>query len=389
MSRIGPIQLCFPKSWSGVADGSRDSGCSSMTAAEAARVAHLWKTSSTDVSAVRREAEQGGFRPDILLERGDKPPIWLEFTHTSPPSAAKLAYCTAHGIDIFELDGSQRPVDSSVIRGHISNRNCRNHRRQRLADLWQHLATLDDPIVGIREDFRSPYRQRKEREALCKEFEQQRRDVAGGKLRCVRCDRPFAGTGDGYSVSYIYTHRPDGDCGQVPFCDDCLSAVWQVREDEVTEDASSWSLNEDCAACQIVLSKHLPKVDELQQRKGVWMPEPYGRRLVQEPERRVQQYVVGNRTVSRRDLQSVLMMFKYVLVKVLPADPRSRSMLRELNRINRAIQYANNIVDWDWLDGIGESYVPEYETPDDAEGDKYLYPRRWWPDLPPCPLTII
>ena len=37
----------------------------------------------SDVTTVRSEADYGGFRPDILLERGDESPIWLEITHTS------------------------------------------------------------------------------------------------------------------------------------------------------------------------------------------------------------------------------------------------------------------------------------------------------------------
>ena len=55
------------------------------------------------VTAVRMEAEQGGYRPDILLERGAKRPLWLEVTYTSRPSEAKLAYCSNHGIDLSEL----------------------------------------------------------------------------------------------------------------------------------------------------------------------------------------------------------------------------------------------------------------------------------------------
>ena len=114
------------------------------------------------VTSVRSEADYDGFRPDILLERGEESPIWLEITHTSPPSASKLAYCTDRGIDVFELEGGERPVDSAVRKAHISHRNCRQRLRQRLFDLWQLIASLDDPLVGIKEDFRSPERQRRE-----------------------------------------------------------------------------------------------------------------------------------------------------------------------------------------------------------------------------------
>ena len=171
----------------------------------------------TDVTAVKVEADYDGFHPDILIARDDKPPIWLEFTHTSPPSVSKLAYCAAHSIDVFELEGSQRPVDSAVRKAYISLRNCRKRQRQRLFDLWRHMASLDDPIVGIREDFRSPERQRREREAFWAEFKRRRQDVADGKLRCARCDKPFVVEDGGYSLSFIQTHRLDGGCGKVPF----------------------------------------------------------------------------------------------------------------------------------------------------------------------------
>ena len=119
------------------------------------------------------------------------------------------------------------------------------------------------------------------------------------------------------------------------------------------------------------------------------MPESYGRRLVQEPERRSQEYIVGDRTVRRDELQSILKMYEYILVGVAPEGPLTEIMLKEVNRIDRAVQNANNISDWDWLEGIGESYLTEYEVPSEFKGDKLLYPKRWWPELPPCPLRIV
>ena len=83
------------------------------------------------------------------------------------------------------------------------------------------------------------------------------------------------------------------------------------------------------------------------------------------------------------------MMFKFVLTKMLPADQDSRIMLNEVERIEKAVQYANNVSDWDWFEGVGESYVPEGDSPDGSIGDRFLYPKRWWHTLPPCPLTLI
>ena len=342
-----------------------------------------------DVTAVKREAGYGGFIPDVLLERGDNSPIWLEFTHTSPPSASKLAYCASNGIDIFELDGSQRPIDSVVRKAHISPRNCRNRRRQRLIDLWRQIAKSEDPSVGIREDFRSPERQRREREEFWNEVRASHQAVDDGALRCARCSEPFVSEGERYSVSYIETHDPGGSCGEVPFCRDCSFAIGGGWDGVYPGDADLWGLDEECVDCKPFLAEHKKRLDESQSRRSVLMSEPYGSRLVVEPQRRRQEYIVGSRTVSRGELQSVLMMFKFVLTKMLPADQDSRIMLNEVERIEKAVQYANNVSDWDWFEGVGESYVPEGDSSDGSIGDRFLYPKRWWHTLPPCPLTLI
>lgn len=343
----------------------------------------------TDVTAVRTESEYGGFRPDILLERADSPPIWLEITHTSPPSRAKLAFCAAHGIDVFELDGSRRPIDASVRMAHISPRNCRQPRRQRLFDLWQQMARLDDPIVGIREDFRSPVRKRREEEAFWSDFEARRQDVAAGRLRCTRCNKPFMKQDDGFAVSYIYIHRPTEGCGRVPFCQECEFAIRGGWHGVFPDDASSWGLDDECAACLSILADQEKEWTSIERLRTLSMPESYGTRLVQEPRRRHQEYIVGNRTVSRSELQSVLVMFQYILVRFLPMGRYAGRMLEELISIEKAVLYANRIFDWDWLEGIGESYVPTHDSPDMSRGDKFLFPRRWWTELPPCPLAIV
>ena len=110
---------------------------------------------------------------------------------------------------------------------------------------------------------------------------------------------------------------------------------------------------------------------------------------MQEPEQRPQEYMVGNRSVSRSELQSVLMMFQYILVTVLSPNRKAGLMLNEVERIQQSVQYANGIYEWDWLEGIGESYVPDHDTPDVSERNKSLCPKRWWPELPPCPLGIV
>ena len=343
-----------------------------------------------NVTAVKREADFGDFRPDILLERRDKPPIFLEFIHTSLPSAAKLAYCTANGIDVLQLDGSKQPVDSSLLKAHISLRNCRKRQRQRLLDLWKHMESLKDPVVGIREDFRSPQNQRREHEAREAKFEALRNKAAAGKLLCARCSESLA-TDDGYSVTCIYIHRLDGRCGEVLLCQQCEFRLGGGWNGDYPDDIAAWALNEECPSCQVVLVEQTRKTEEFDkkagQRRSVEMPEPYGSRLVWEPERRQQAYIVGNQTVNKDDLMSILMMFQFPLEGILTQSPRARLMLHEIERIIRSVRYANNIYDWDWLEGIGESYVYGDDAPDISIGDKFLYPKRWADgQLPPCPL---
>ena len=50
------------------------------------------------------------------------------------------------------------------------------------------------------------------------------------------------------------------------------------------------------------------------------------------------------------------------------------------------------MMNWDWLEGIGDSYVPDHETRGYSKQDRLLYLKRWgpaWTELPPCPLNLI
>ncbi len=329
----------------------------------------------TDVIAVKSETASGGFIPDILLERRGKPAIWLEIVNTSPPSLSKLEYCADNGIDVFELNGSQHPDYSYVRKAHISHRNCRQRQRQRLLGLWRQMADLDDPKVGIREDFRSLERQRREFRAFWAKVKARRQEVADGKLSCARCGQPFTVGDGGVSLESIYTHRPDGECGEIPFCQQCWFEIIGGWDGVYPDDAGSWGLEEECPICQPIIAEFTKQTDEANRRKSLRMPEPYGSRLVQEPDLRSQKYIVGDKSVSRGELQCILMMFQYGLSRV-NAHWKSRMILEEVDKINRAVLYANNILDWDWLEGVGESYISGRDAPDDTKGDKLLYPNK-------------
>ena len=343
-----------------------------------------------DVTAVKLEADYGPYRPDILLERGDKPPIWIEFTDTSHPSMAKLEFCERSGIDVFELDGSKRPIESNVLKAHISTHNCRRLGRNRLVSLWDHMASLEEPVVGIQEDFRSAERKRKDSEVFSKKFDDLKESITEGNVICARCSKPFIADDEGFRVSEIVTHRPDGSCGQVFFCDKCDLSIRGGWDGNFPEDAALWGLKEGCPTCEPLIAEETRLWESLPFPRSVEMPAPYGSRLVNEPQRRVQQYIVGNRTVSRDELQSVLMMFQYVLVNLLPATSSLRMMGDHISLINRSILFANGVTDWDWLEGIGDSYVPEYLAPDDHTGDRMFNPKLYWPEFPPaCPLMLL
>ena len=105
-----------------------------------------------DVTKVSIEANYGGrFRPDILLERKYKPPSFIEVVYTSSPSPAKLKYCAEQGIDLFEIDGSRRPIESAMLRAHIAPANCRKERRQALGRIfarWSRRTTRGSRFVA-------------------------------------------------------------------------------------------------------------------------------------------------------------------------------------------------------------------------------------------------
>ena len=90
--------------------------------------------------------------------------------------------------------------------------------------------------------------------------------------------------------------------------------------------------------------------------------------------------MVGERTVSREELQSIAMRLKFALGRVaktmeLENDRRVAAMIDQLDKILKAIMFANNIYDWDWLEGVGESYLPEFMDTGNLQGDIFFYPK--------------
>ena len=80
-------------------------------------------------------------------------------------------------------------------------------------------------------------------------------------------------------------------------------------------------------------------------------------RLIHEPDwERTQSYVVGERTVRKEEMQAILMAFKLIFSLPQQSPQMAKALREEVEFILAGVNYPNNIRDWDWLDGIGESY---------------------------------
>jgi hypothetical protein len=95
----------------------------------------------------------------------------------------------------------------------------------------------------------------------------------------------------------------------------CEFAIAGMGADDGTE-WHEWQLKEGCPTCQPLIDEVNRMVEDSATRqplRSVVMPAPYGTRVVQEPERRTQECRFGGGTVSREELQAVLILIKLVL----------------------------------------------------------------------------
>ena len=151
-----------------------------------------------------------------------------------------------------------------------------------------------------------------------------------------------------------------------------------------------WQPQEGCPTCQPLFDDGKQAFRDIKPRRSVEMPEPYGSRLVHEPESRSQEFIVGAHTVRREEMQSILAMVEYVLWRFAPMGNRECALMLDFVReIQDAVLFANGIRDWDWLEGVGESYIPDRATRGYDKQDRLLPLKRWWPELPPFPLDIV
>ena len=112
------------------------------------------------------------------------------------------------------------------------------------------------------------------------------------------------------------------------------------------------------------------------------MPGDKFSRLVSPPRPRTQQYVVGEKTVSKEELQAIAMRFKVGLQGAaedlgMTSDRMVIRMIENLEEVMKSVLYSNNILEWDWSEAVGESYLPEFMDTGKIQGDKFCYPKRW------------
>ena len=272
----------------------------------------------------------------------------------------------SNGIDVIEMSGDRRPEESAIIDLHISPANCRKRQRDRLNALWKHLVESDDPRIGVREDFRSDDRKLREWQQLERRWERIEQGVISGELKCSRCGADFEHDEKHTSFSQTWKHKPRGEtCGLVPFCDKCSLEVRGGWNREFPPDAEEWAVNKACPDCEAYMSRQFPTLGEPPP-PTLTMPGDKFSRLVSPPRPRTQQYVVGEKKLSlKKKLQAIAMRFKVGLQGAaedlgMTSDRMVIRMIENLEEVMKSVLYSNNILEWDWSEAVGESYLPEF-----------------------------
>ena len=122
------------------------------------------------------------------------------------------------------------------------------------------------------------------------------------------------------------------------------------------------------------------EMDAAPQLRHVEMPEPYGSRWVWEPEKRTQEFIVGDRSVTKSEFLATVMTFRHLAHCVwelslsegrpFPAD--LRVLLERLDEMEGAVLYPNNITDWDWREGVGDTFISDREARGHHKGDRFF-----------------
>ena len=330
-----------------------------------------------DITDVQEELAVGPYRPDIVLLRNGQPMKVIEIVRTSPPSERKIEYLLAQGIDLFLMSGSGRPEDATVIRSHISPMNCRRKHKERVESLFKHLTELPDLDckIGIRQDFRLPQTIQRELEASFNEARERFQRLADEEFTCFRCGVLLTGE----QLQSQWAHREDGGCGMVELCQRCMFEASMLPPGE-PDGSVVWGLGEDCEDCAPRWAETEKMVQRMPKDEPAIMQEDGYTRVVQPPTQQTQAYLVGNRSVTAYELQSVVC---YFLRTMMLLNQRKTPSARTLMDIMRTIQFKNNDQAWNWREAIGDSYVPEWREPSRETGNVYWYPKvmGWRPEV--------
>ena len=342
------------------------------------------------VTAVSTDSETIGHKTDIRLDRQSQQQIWIDISDGTPVPQEKLDYCNRHNIDLFELEMEGEATNLEVAGSHIPKRRCRATKRDRLKKLWKLIATTDDAKVGIREDFRTDEEKEKD---WNESKEKSRAYRAMAEQGCPRCKQAIVDDNGNFGVAIITMHQEDGRCQDpVVLCTQCDFEIRGGWSGEYPEDAGDWCLKEECNTCVQIYQEDLRTLEEVQkvESRHLMMQTNYGSRMVQEPNLKTRQHIVADSVVPAQELLNIMMMIKFVTTwPEVEGHPVMKEVRMETEKIIDSVRFPNGIRDWDWIEAMGESYIPEKPWGDESNGDKLLYIRRWWEEMPPFPLDTV
>lgn len=319
-------------------------------------------------------ANHAPYRADVLLRRGNEPPVAIEIIRTSEPSESKIRDAAQKGIDLYEIEGRYRPFSDQglkVLRAHIAPRNRKAHERftQRMIDLYGQIAnpqSLDDGFIRVVKNWRGSLDQHDQARLdewaeFSKKFADLRNEIRQQHVFCLRCEKPlqpFEG-GKGFSYSSMAVHRPSGGCGSVHLCQACEFAIRGGWDEVFPDDAMEWLPRDDCAACQRVHTEH---AEELLRKYG---PGPVG-------------YVVNGRTVSREEFLGLMALLKWVAVETSACLARKNVSAQHIREFHRMTE-----------EEITRMQEAVYSGSEDINDVSLRPATAYGGALPPCLLSLV
>ena len=343
-----------------------------------------------DVTAVTTPDESPRLtQPDIVLKKGQGPDIWIDIVAGLAPSEEKLSHCERHNIELFEIDGTAHPREATILKAHIPSGKCGKEFRNSLKEAWHQIEQDPTGQLGIREDFRTEGEKEAEWTKLAEKWQEIRRLAEQG---CTRCGNQLV-TESGYAFAQIVRHSEQGECGApVPLCQECDFAVRGGWTGEFPDDHEEWKLQENCETCLRIYREQQEEAQQIETTSGrsLWMPDRYGSRIVSEPRERTQQFLAGEKAIGKQELLCSLATIRLIATSILsPGQQGWEPLLFMVEQAMNGVMHPNEIEGWDWLEGMGESYIPDGEG-EMPLGDKFVNLKQFWGQMPPSfPLDFL